>query len=282
MTNRNSGWKAEPFLLKPAGKDYLWGGTRLNDDFSKDIPMEPLAETWECSTHADGQSIVASGQFQGEALAEVLRRHPEYLGTHIRTLGELPILIKLIDARQDLSVQVHPDDAYAFEHENGSLGKTEMWYVLDTAEDARIVYGFRQSINREALKKSILLGTVEKYLQKVRIKKDDVFFIQAGKVHAIGAGALIAEIQESSNLTYRLFDYDRLDKNGKKRLTVYYCHPYTSCERGSNERNNRIVRRFFPKGKSLRKVTQADCDHATAEMNGYAPQDSRLCHCTGA
>ncbi len=217
MTNRNSGWKAEPFLLKPAGKDYLWGGTRLNDDFSKDIPMEPLAETWECSTHADGQSIVASGQFQGEALAEVLRRHPEYLGTHLRTRGELPILIKLIDARQDLSVQVHPDDAYAFEHENGSLGKTEMWYVLDTAEDARIVYGFRQSINREALKKSILLGTMEKYLQKVRIKKDDVFFIQAGKVHAIGAGALIAEIQESSNLTYRLFDYDRLDKNGRKR-----------------------------------------------------------------
>lgn len=217
MTSRNSPWKNEPFLLKPAGKDYLWGGTRLNDDFSKDIAMSPLAETWECSTHPDGQSLAASGQFQGEPLGDVLRRHPEYLGTHVRGQGGLPILIKLIDARQDLSVQVHPDDAYASRHENGSLGKTEMWYVLDTAGDARIVYGFRQDMDREMLKRSIELGTVEKYLQKVPIKKDDMFYIEAGKVHAIGAGALIAEIQESSNLTYRLFDYDRLDKNGRKR-----------------------------------------------------------------
>ena len=125
MTNKNTNWKYNrPFLLKPAGKDYLWGGSRLNDDFAKGIDLEPLAETWECSTHPDGPSLAASGEHAGKLLTEVLKEHPEYLGTHPHTDGELPILIKFIDARQDLSVQVHPDDDYAREHENGSLGKT--------------------------------------------------------------------------------------------------------------------------------------------------------------
>lgn len=209
--------KNKPFLLRPAGKDYLWGGSRLNDDFSKDIAMEPLAETWECSTHPDGPSRVGSGAFAGKSLMEVLKEHPEFLGTHPRTKGELPILIKLIDAKKDLSVQVHPDDEYAREHENGSLGKSEMWYVLDAKKDTKLVYGFCHDIKKEKLRQSIADGTIEKYLQKVPVRKDDVFYIEAGTVHAIGAGALIAEIQESSNLTYRLYDYNRVDKNGKKR-----------------------------------------------------------------
>ena len=221
MTSRNTNWKAKPFLLKPAGKDYLWGGSRLKDDFSKDIDLTPLAETWECSTHPDGISTVASGALKGQPLSEVLKAHPEYLGTHpsrnkIRD-GELPILIKLIDARKDLSVQVHPDDEYARIHEHGSLGKTEMWYVLDAAKDAQLVYGFYRDMDREKLRKSLQEGTVEKYLQKVKIEKNDVFYIEAGTVHAIGAGALIAEVQENSNLTYRLYDYNRLDKAGKAR-----------------------------------------------------------------
>lgn len=221
MTNKNTNWRSEgltkPFLLKPAGKDYLWGGSRLKTEFSKEIAMEPLAETWECSTHPDGPSVAASGEHKGKFLGEVLKEHPEYLGTHPRTEGELPILIKLIDAKRDLSVQVHPNDEYAGIHENGSLGKTEMWYVLDAAKDASLVYGFRRDMEREVLQRSLTEGTVEKYLQKVRIKKNDVFYIEAGRVHAIGAGALIAEIQENSNLTYRLYDYNRVDKNGKKR-----------------------------------------------------------------
>ena len=131
--------------------------------------------------------------------------------------GELPILIKFIDARKDLSVQVHPDDAYARQMEHGSMGKSEMWYVLDASRDARLVYGFRHDMDREVLKKSLLDGTVEKYLQKVKVRKDDVFYIEAGTVHALGAGALVAEIQESSNLTYRMYDYNRVDKDGKKR-----------------------------------------------------------------
>lgn len=217
MTSKNLSLKNKPFLLKPVGKDYLWGGRRLNDDFSKEIPLQPLAETWECSTHPDGPSMVASGEFKGLPLAEVLHLQPELLGRHYAGLGELPILIKLIDAKKDLSVQVHPDDEYAFQHEQGQRGKTEMWYVLDASRDAQLVYGFSHDINRAVLEKSLLDGTVEKYLQKVPVHSDDIFFIKPGTVHAIGAGALIAEIQESSNLTYRLFDYNRVDKNGKKR-----------------------------------------------------------------
>ena len=221
MANRNSNLNNRPFLLKPAGKDYLWGGSRLNDDFSKGIELEPLAETWECSTHPDGPSVVASGPDTGKLLPQVLSDHPEYIGSHPRELvkaeGELPILIKFIDARKDLSVQVHPDDAYARQMEHGSMGKSEMWYVLDASRDARLVYGFRHDMDREVLKKSLLDGTVEKYLQKVKVRKDDVFYIEAGTVHALGAGALVAEIQESSNLTYRMYDYNRVDKDGKKR-----------------------------------------------------------------
>lgn len=217
MTSKNLSLKNKPFLLKPVGKDYLWGGRRLNDDFSKAIPLQPLAETWECSTHPDGPSMVASGKFKGLSLAEFLRLQPKLLGRHYAGLGELPILIKLIDAKKDLSVQVHPDDKYAFQHEQGQRGKTEIWYVLDASRDAQLVYGFSHDINRAMLEKSLLDGTVEKYLQKVPVHSDDIFFIKPGTVHAIGAGALIAEIQESSNLTYRLFDYNRVDKNGKKR-----------------------------------------------------------------
>lgn len=212
----------KPFLLSPAGKDYLWGGTRLNDDFSKEIPMEPLAETWECSTHTDGPSTIASGKHRGKVLTDLLKEHPEYLGTHPLghpdlAPGELPILIKLIDAKDNLSVQVHPDDAYAKERENGSLGKTEMWYVLDARAGTQLVYGFRHDMTKGQLKESLKNKTVEKYLQRVDVHTDDVFYIEAGTVHAIGAGALIAEIQENSNLTYRMYDYDRVGRDGKNR-----------------------------------------------------------------
>lgn len=222
MTSRNSPWNEEgylnkPFLLKPAGKSYLWGGSRLNDDFSKGIDMAPLAETWECSTHPDGPSTIASGEFQGLLLPNVLKAHPEFLGSHSGADGELPILIKFIDAKENLSVQVHPDDVYAREHENGQLGKTEMWYVVDAAKDAHLIYGLRHNVTAEKLRGRIENGTLEKYLQKVPVKKNDLFYIEAGTIHAIGAGALIAEIQENSNLTYRLYDYDRADKNGSKR-----------------------------------------------------------------
>ena len=206
-----------PLLLRPSGKDYLWGGRRLKDEFEKELDLEPLAETWECSTHPDGPSFVSGGVFDGMKLVDVLQRHPEYLGERHKGETALPILIKLIDAKQDLSVQVHPTDAYAREFEGGQLGKDEMWYVLDAGKGASLVYGLNQDCTKEQLRQALANGTVMRYLQKVPIHKDDLFFIRAGTIHAIGAGALVAEIQESSNLTYRLYDYDRLDKDGKKR-----------------------------------------------------------------
>ena len=209
-----------PFLLKPAAKDYLWGGRRLNDEFNKGIDVYPLAETWECSTHPDGMSLVASGTDAGKPLIEVLREHPDYLGTHPLQImsgkPELPVLIKLIDATQDMSVQVHPDDAYALENEN-SLGKTEMWYVLAARKGASLVYGFNQDMDRERVQNALADGTIKKYLNRVPVRGNDVFFVEAGTVHAIGAGIIMAEIQESSNLTYRLYDYGRVDRNGKQR-----------------------------------------------------------------
>lgn len=212
MTSRNSSWN-KPFLLRPSGKDYLWGGSRLNDDFCKNILLQPLAETWECSTHPDGPSYAVGGAFDGMTLREILKQHPEFLGNR----GEFSILIKLIDAKADLSVQVHPDDVYAKQNEGGQLGKTEMWYVLDAQPGASLVYGLRQSLTRAQMRESIAGGRLEAFLQKIPVQKNDVFFVQPGTIHAICAGTLVAEIQESSNLTYRLYDYDRVGKDGKKR-----------------------------------------------------------------
>lgn len=215
-----------PFLLQPAGKDYLWGGTRLKEEFGKDLPLDPLAESWECSTHPDGLSYAASGAFKGQSLAQVLKDHPDFVGTHPRTKEKVPgagieenfpVLIKFIDANKDLSVQVHPTDAYARQYENGQNGKTELWYILDADEGARIIYGLSSPVSAQALCRGIADGSVGKYLQKVPVRKDDVFLVEAGTIHAIGAGVLLVEIQENSNLTYRLYDYDRVDKNGRKR-----------------------------------------------------------------
>ena len=203
-------------MLTPAIKNYIWGGRKLRDDYNKNIEIYPLAETWECSTHVDGQSMT-----EDMSLSEILRANPDWLGSHpLQVMSgkpELPILIKLIDAKEDLSVQVHPDDEYARVHENGSLGKVEMWYVLSAKKDAEIVYGFRQNMTKEIVRKAIESDKIGQYLNHVHVEKDDVFFVDAGTVHAIGAGCLIAEIQESSNITYRLYDYNRKDRNGYMR-----------------------------------------------------------------
>lgn len=212
--NNNS---IDPFLLAPYCKAAIWGGQHLHNEYGKVSELDNIAESWECSTHPDGPSIVASGRHKGELLTDVLKKYPEYLGTHQKTKGELPILVKFIDAQRDLSIQVHPDDEYAKRFENGQLGKTEMWYSLKAAQGAKIIHGFRQDMDKPLLRKALEDGSVEKYMNAVTVRPNDVFFINAGTVHGIGAGNLIAEIQESSNLTYRLYDYNRVDKNGKRR-----------------------------------------------------------------
>ena len=207
----------KPFLLSPAYMDYLWGGQRLKDEFHKETDMFPLAESWECSTHPDGDSMVVSGEYNGWKLSDLLRERPEYLGTHPVTSGKLPILVKLIDASQDLSVQVHPTDEYAFTHEDGENGKSELWYVLEAEPGAELIYGLKQDVSPEEMAAYLENGDVDRVLRHIPIARDDVFYIPAGTIHALGKGALVAEIQQSSNLTYRLYDYEREDKYGKRR-----------------------------------------------------------------
>lgn len=201
--------------MLPSGKNYFWGGTRLRDEYGKTMDMTPLAETWECSIHPDGPSFVENGKFKGMSLAEVLEQHLEYLGTKTKN-GKLPILVKLIDARKDLSVQVHPDDEYAQKYE-GQNGKTEMWYVIDAEEGASLVYGFKHEMTPDILREALEKGRLDKHLQKVEVCKGDTYFVPAGTVHGIGKGILVAEIQENSNITYRIYDYNRIDQNGKER-----------------------------------------------------------------
>ncbi len=218
MTSTNSLSRPKPIFLTPVGKDYLWGGNRLNTEFAKSIALSPLAETWECSTHPDGESVVALGEFAHKTLRQVLLEHPEYLGSrHENSRGELPILVKFIDAKQDLSVQVHPDDGYAAQYEGGQRGKIEMWYVLDATPQATLVYGLRRTLTPEHLRSAISQGYLEPYLQRLPVHSDDVFYLDAGTIHAIGSGCLVAEIQENSNLTYRLYDYNRTDRDGNRR-----------------------------------------------------------------
>ena len=196
-TSRSTNWKElnSPMLLAPAGKDYLWGGRRLAGEYGKELSLEPLAETWECSTHPDGLSVIASGAYRGRTLAEALREQPQWLGTHPKSGEGLPVLIKFIDAAKDLSIQVHPDDAYALVHE-GQAGKTEMWYVLEAEPQASLIYGFSHDMEEERLLRSLEQGTLFTHLQRVPVQKDDVFMILPGTVHAIGGGVLLAEIQE--------------------------------------------------------------------------------------
>jgi len=205
----------EILKLLPVGKGYLWGGTKLKEVYDKKIDITPLAETWECSVHPDGLSVVAFGKYENWTLLDVIKQHPEYLGSKV-TNGELPILVKFIDARDNLSIQVHPDDEYAQKYENQN-GKTEMWYIIDADEGANIVYGFKHKVTPEILKQAIENGKLDRHMNKVEVHKGETYYVPAGTIHGIGSGVLIAEIQENSNLTYRIYDYNRVDKNGNKR-----------------------------------------------------------------
>lgn len=206
-----------PVKLSPAFKDYLWGGEKLKTDYNKVSSLTPLAESWELSAHPDGESFVSGGEYDGLTMTELIKvLGTSALGKNAERFNYFPVLIKFIDAKGDLSIQVHPDDAYALQNE-GEYGKTEMWYILDSDEGACLYYGFSRDVTEEEFKGSITNGTLTDLLQRVPVKKGDVFFIPAGTVHAIGAGIVICEIQQNSNTTYRVYDYNRRDKNGALR-----------------------------------------------------------------
>lgn len=208
----------EILKLNPVFKDYIWGGTRLRDDFGLKTDINPVAEGWMLACHKDGMNTIDGGEYDGKTLESVIKEggKSKIAGTNSEKFPYFPVLIKLIDAKDNLSVQVHPDNEYAarVEHE---FGKTEMWYVLDAAPGATLIYGFKNKIGKEEFKQAIESNTLLDVLNVVKVKKGDMFFIEAGTVHAIGKGALIAEIQQNSNSTYRVYDYGRLGKDGKPR-----------------------------------------------------------------
>lgn len=203
--------------LKPAFKDYLWGGTRLREVYGKECDFDRVAESWELSAHPAGESVVAAGLYEGLTLSEYIEKAGKsVLGENCLRFEDFPVLIKFIDAKKPLSIQVHPSDEYALrvEHE---YGKTEMWYVLDCEEGASLYFGVNREISKEEFKQRIEDNTILEVLDEIKVKKGDVFFIEAGTIHAIGAGILICEIQQNSNTTYRVYDYARRDDDGNLR-----------------------------------------------------------------
>ncbi|MBP6332354.1 MAG: class I mannose-6-phosphate isomerase [Aminivibrio sp.] len=205
-----------PFLLLPSYKDYLWGGNRLASLFGKKGGPERIAESWELSAHPDGESVIAAGPFRGQTLSAFLESNPGAAGTAVPPGKEFPLLVKLIDAAQNLSVQVHPDEDYARRNE-GSRGKTEMWYILRSDPGAFLCCGFSRPVTGGEVERRIREGTLADVLRSVPVKPGDVFFIPAGTIHAVGEGIVLAEVQESSNITYRVFDYGRAGADGRPR-----------------------------------------------------------------
>lgn len=207
----------KPIKLAAPCKDYIWGGTKLRTDYGQKSDAERVAESWMLSCHKDGSSVVATGEYAGLTLPEYLERAgKQALGTNCGQFEQFPVLVKLIDAKERLSVQVHPDNDYAqkYEHE---YGKTEMWYVVENEPGATLYYGFKKTITKEEFAQRIENHTLLEVLNEVEVNKGDVFLIEAGTLHAIGAGILIAEIQQNSNSTYRVYDYGRVGADGKQR-----------------------------------------------------------------
>ncbi|MCD7771723.1 MAG: class I mannose-6-phosphate isomerase [Oscillospiraceae bacterium] len=214
MTNSTSYY---PLILKAPLKDYIWGGTRLKSDFGFESDLEKVAEAWVVSCHKDGPSVVSNGPLSGKTLEEAIEiLGADALGEACKDFDRFPILVKLIDAKDRLSIQVHPSDEYARANE-GDNGKTEMWYVIDCDEGAQLVYGFKHSIDSTEFRERIESNTLGEVLNYVDVHKGDMFYIPSGTVHAIGKGILIAEIQQNSNVTYRVSDYGRLGADGKPR-----------------------------------------------------------------
>lgn len=208
-----------PFKFQPILKERLWGGTKLKDVLGKPIESDITGESWELSTVKGDVSVIANGELAGTSLQELINEQPENLlgkSVYKRFGTDFPILIKFIDAKKDLSIQLHPNDELAKERHD-SFGKTEMWYVMDADDDAELIVGFNKDVTKDEYAKSLENDTLLELLNYEKVTEGDTFFINTGKIHAIGAGVLLAEIQQTSDITYRVFDFNRRDKNGNLR-----------------------------------------------------------------
>lgn len=208
-----------PLKFRPILKDKIWGGQKLIEQFNKKSESKQLGESWEISTVPNDVSIVSNGKLIGSSLQELLETYTsDLLGEkNYRRFGnDFPLLIKFIDAKEDLSIQLHPDDELAKKRHN-SFGKTEMWYVMQADENANLIVGFNQKMNKELYLKHLEEKSLTTILNFDKVKEGDTYFIEAGRVHAIGAGVLLAEIQQTSDVTYRVYDWDRVDDQGNGR-----------------------------------------------------------------
>ncbi len=203
----------QPLFLKPVFQEKIWGGSRLKTVFGYDIPSDKIGEDWAISAHPNGVSIIENGPYKGQTLDQLWANEKALFGQP--TEDVFPLLIKILDAEDDLSVQVHPDDTYGLKHE-GELGKTECWYIIDAQPGAEIIYGHNAQ-TKEELTTMIQEGRWEELLTRVPVKKGDFFFVPSGTIHAIGKGIMILETQQSSDTTYRVYDYDRKDDAGQTR-----------------------------------------------------------------
>lgn len=206
----------EMFKLIPSVADYIWGGRRLIEEYGIKTDKDPAAEAWVLSCHSAGPSTVEDGEFKGQTLEQVWENHKEICGTNGNKFEFFPILIKFIDAKNNLSIQVHPDNDYAMRVE-GEYGKTEAWYILDCDEGAELILGFNREVSVEEFKKAAQSEEMLNIVNKVKVKKGDLFFIESGTLHAICKGILLAEVQQNSNTTYRVYDYGRVGADGKPR-----------------------------------------------------------------
>ena len=205
-----------PFRLSPVYKNYIWGGKNLITSWGKTPDSDTLAESWELASHPDGDSVILDGELAGLTLSEAVRKYPAIVSGKFRPSETFPLMVKLIDSKQPLSIQVHPFNDYARRVEH-SRGKTEAWYILNHEEGAYIYLGFRRSVSRFDFEQAIINDTITDLLRKVEVKDGDLYFIPAGTIHAIGPGITLAEIQENSNITYRVYDYGRVGADGKPR-----------------------------------------------------------------
>ncbi|ATL40317.1 mannose-6-phosphate isomerase, class I [Bacillus velezensis] len=203
----------EPIFFNPVFKERIWGGAALRD-FHYNIPSERTGECWAFAAHQNGQSTVRNGMYKGCTLGELWEHHRDLFGN--LEGDRFPLLTKILDADQDLSVQVHPNDDFAKMHENGELGKTECWYIIDCAKDAEIIFG-HNATTKEELISMIERGEWDGLLNRIKVKPGDFFFVPSGTVHAIGKSTLILETQQNSDTTYRLYDYGRKDADGRMR-----------------------------------------------------------------
>jgi mannose-6-phosphate isomerase len=212
-------FQAYPIQFNPIFKDRIWGGTKLKTFLYKQINSEITGESWEISTVENDISSVSNGVYKGKSLNDIIKNFPnEILGidVHKKFGFEFPLLFKYLDAKQDLSIQVHPNDELAKKHHN-SFGKTEMWYIMQADENARIIVGFKENSSKEKYLQHLDNKTLLDILDSKKVSQGDVFFLETGTIHAIGAGMLVAEIQQTSDITYRIYDFDRKDANGNER-----------------------------------------------------------------